>query len=744
MFEIDPGRHYEESGPTRSFLRGALLRGVDMVKAAGRFLAAAALVCLISATDNPSAAQTSAVDQGQPKKVSDLLDLLGDPEVQKWLELRKTTTASFKPAIGEPKSSLSPAQSIARIRDHFTALVTAIFRIPGETAAAGAAIGKELGGRGAAPMIILVTLFVAAGLAVQWLFWRLSRGWREWIAMARLDTVRARLIAMSGRLVWYACYAMAFAVGSIGAFVAFHWPPLTREIMIGYLFAVMGLRLAHVLLEFLLSPPNSRILATAEPLRIIPMSDEAATFWTRRLSYAVGWFVFGWISVSLLAALGFSRPSQQLVAYVLGIVLLFIGLEAVWWRPVRHSETPHSSHPRERMRTWLWSVYFVSLWVLWVAGAMRLFWLIVVSVALPAGAVLANRAVHNFMRSGAASEGKETPSVVAAIVERGVRALLIVLAIFFLAHAWDIDLTQITAQDTFAMRAVRGAFTAAVIVLLVDLTWHVVKTLIDRKLVSAHQLGNLGSEDERRKARLRTLLPILRNVLMIVFITMAILMALTSVGIQIGPLIAGAGIVGVAVGFGAQTVVKDIISGMFYLLDDAFRIGEYIQSGNYMGTVESFSLRSVKLRHHRGAIFVVPFSELGAVQNMSRDWTIEKITMTVTYDSDVDKARKIVKKIGLELAEDPEFKPSIIEPLKMQGVDTFGDSGMVLRMKLKTRPGEQFVIKRKALMMIKKAFDENGIKMALPTVQVTGGGNEETAAAAQHALALHKLAASGT
>ena len=102
------------------------------------------------------------------------------------------------------------------------------------------------------------------------------------------------------------------------------------------------------------------------------------------------------------------------------------------------------------------------------------------------------------------------------------------------------------------------------------------------------------------------------------------LMALSALGVEIGPLIAGAGVVGVAVGFGAQTLVKDVISGIFYLLDDAFRVGEYIQSGSYKGTVESFSLRSVKLRHHRGPVYTVPFGELGAVQNMSRDWVIDK------------------------------------------------------------------------------------------------------------------------
>ena len=191
---------------------------------------------------------------------------------------------------------------------------------------------------------------------------------------------------------------------------------------------------------------------------------------------------------------------------------------------------------------------------------------------------------------------------------------------------------------------------------------------------------------------------------MVVLVTMAGLMALSAMGVEIGPLIAGAGVVGVAIGFGAQTLVKDIISGMFFLLDDAFRIGEYIVSGSYKGTVESFSLRSIKLRHHRGYLYTVPFGELGAVQNMSRDWVIDKLSVGVTYDTDLDKVKQIIKQIGKELQANEEFAPHIIETLKMQGVEQFGDFAIQIRMKMMTKPGEQFVIRRRAYAMIKKAF----------------------------------------
>ena len=137
----------------------------------------------------------------------------------------------------------------------------------------------------------------------------------------------------------------------------------------------------------------------------------------------------------------------------------------------------------------------------------------------------------------------------------------------------------------------------------------------------------------------------------------------------------------------------------------------------------------------------MPFGVLGAVQNQSRDWTIDKLTVGITYDSDIERARKLIKQIGLELAEDPEFKPLILEPLKMQGVDALGDFAVQLRMKMMTLPGENFVIRRKALFMIKKAFDANGIKFAFPTVQIAGDGEPSAGAVAHRALELTHPAA---
>jgi moderate conductance mechanosensitive channel len=326
-------------------------------------------------------------------------------------------------------------------------------------------------------------------------------------------------------------------------------------------------------------------------------------------------------------------------------------------------------------------------------------------------------------------------------LERGLRALLIIGAAAVLAWGWGIDLVHIAGQETWFAKVVHSALSAVVILLAADVLWQTMKTAIDRKLVETADPGQPNTEEARRRARLHTLLPIFRNILFFLVIAVAVMMALAEMGVEIGPLIAGAGVVGVAVGFGAQTFVRDVIAGMFYLLDDAFRVGEYIVAGRYKGTVESFSIRSVRLRNHRGPVCTVPFNLLGAVENMSRDWVIDKLTIGVTYDSDLTLAKKLIKQIGQDLARDPEFAPLIIEPLKMQGVDQLGDFAVQIRAKMMTLPGEQFVIRRQAYAMIKKAFDANGIKFAFPTVQVAGEGVPATAAVAQRALELTQPAA---
>lgn len=675
-----------------------------------------------------------------PTQVQQFLQLLQDPVVRNWINEQQNPATAPGEAMGAaPTTSEMMTSRIADLRAHLVSLAMALPRLPGELRDGISRLLAEMQGRSLFGILVLIAGFLVLGAGFEWLFEKATAHFRQRVLALPRNAPLERLRAVGLGLGFSLGEVAIFAVGSIGAFLAFDWPPLLKQVVIAYLVAAVALRLVLVGGRVFLAP---HLDAPDEitHFRLVPTTTEAARFWHRRLALFVGWFVVGWATVDALHALGLSMEARALVAYAFGLGLLIIAIGIVWNRPLASpavipGQTPrHVSHA---VTATLLSVCFVLLWGLWVAGLMRLFWLGVVAILLPAAIRIAEKSSRHVLRPADNAGPSGKLSLLAVYFDRGLRAFLIVGTALLLAYAWQIDLVAMTSRDTLFNRLLRGALSSVVILLVADLIWQIAKTLIDRRLAQVEALGPPGSEEALRQARLRTLLPIFRNVTFIVLAVVAVLMALAALGVEIGPLIAGAGIVGVAVGFGSQTLVKDVISGIFYLLDDAFRVGEYIQSGNYKGTVESFGFRSVKLRHHRGPIYTVPFGQLGAVENMSRDWVIDKMALNVTYDTDLGKAKQVIKQIGRELAQDPEFAASILETLKMQGVEQFGDFAIQLRLKMMTRPGEQFAIRRRANAMIKKAFDENGIRFAFPTVQVAGR-EEEIPAAAQQGLKLLK------
>ncbi len=678
-----------------------------------------------------SASSAIAQSPPPPDKINTLIEILNDPAVKAWLA-EKSAKAPPAPNVAPPAEELPPMLSgvLGRIRGHLKELAGAIPRLPAQIDRAWNILAVEFEDQGLFAIVALIAGFIAAGFGADWLLRRFTAGYRQWMFAQSHQTPQGRARALGGRLLYALLTTAAFVIGSAGVFLIFAWPPLLREIVLGYLTVAIIIRATMMVSRALLLPPHLKVTNRSE-FRAVPMRDERAAHWYRWIAINVAWFAFAGTTLMLLGTFGFDVQSRRALGIPAGFVQLLLLLAAVWLRPVHvPADGEASGRIGARATSWLLTAFFVLLWLLRVSGAYLAFWLVLAAVTLPAAIRLVRSAVAYTLRPPLPDvAAKPVAPVLLAVVDRGIRMALIVVAALLLARVWNLDMSSMTRGDNLSGRLVRGFVNAAIIILVADFAWSIVRALIDRKIESAAAPGHGNQPLQQKEARMRTLLPIFRNMLLAVIVVMAILMALSALGIQIGPLIAGAGVVGVAIGFGSQTLVKDVISGMFYLLDDAFRVGEYIESGNYKGTVESFSLRSVKLRHSRGYLFTVPFGELGAVQNMSRDWVIDKFSIKVGYETDVDQARKIVKKIGQQLAEDPEFKSSVIEPLKMQGVQNFGDYGIELRIKMKTRPGEQFTMKRRAYVLIKKAFDEAGITIPVPTVSVREGESHAAAAA---------------
>jgi small-conductance mechanosensitive channel len=227
----------------------------------------------------------------------------------------------------------------------------------------------------------------------------------------------------------------------------------------------------------------------------------------------------------------------------------------------------------------------------------------------------------------------------------------------------------------------------------------------------------LSREDGGAQSSARTVQPLLRAVGKLVIGSIAMMSALSSLGLNILPLLASAGVVGIAVGFGAQTLVRDLFSGASYLIEDVFRIGDYIESGNAKGNVERITFRTLALRHQDGPLHFVPCGSLGSIRNNSRDWVIDKFEIPLPVTVDSERIRKLVKKIGLEMVADPELAKVIDVPLKAKLYRI--DPGLkIFRCKVQTPPGKQFEIRAEAYRRIEAALKESAIAFADNTPRV--------------------------
>jgi moderate conductance mechanosensitive channel len=328
----------------------------------------------------------------------------------------------------------------------------------------------------------------------------------------------------------------------------------------------------------------------------------------------------------------------------------------------------------------------------------------------------------------------------APVILRNSRIALAVVASILAARIWGVSLSAIGPEGAGA-RIAGAAFQIVVTLLLASSAWGIIKIAINRH--TPHEGMDtlaLGADSIAASglSRVETLLPLVRKFLFITIAAMVLMSVVSSLGVDIGPLLAGAGIAGIAIGFGAQTLVRDILSGIFFLLDDAFRIGEYVDVGEGKGTVEHISIRALILRHQRGPVYTVPFGAVRRVVNYSREWAITKLEIRVPFDTDIDKVRRLVKKIGEELAQEAEFGPYMLQPLKSQGINRIDDSALVLRVKFMTKPNDQFLVRREVYRRLQEAFHRNGIEFASHrvTVEAAGPGVDEEKAGAPNVAVL--------
>ena len=290
-----------------------------------------------------------------------------------------------------------------------------------------------------------------------------------------------------------------------------------------------------------------------------------------------------------------------------------------------------------------------------------------------------------------------------ALISGTTVAVIYVLAAAALLEAWGINaftwLVNLVQQPSS-----RGVISLVIVLIGGLVLWEFFSALIERKLARIDLAG---------RSRARTVLPLLRSTVLVVLIIIAALMILSQIGINIAPLLAGAGIAGIAVGFGAQALVKDVITGFFMLLEDTFAVGDRVDvGGGHVGVIEAVSIRNFRLRDIQGIVHTVPFSAITTVLNMSRDFAYVVCDAGVVYREDPDRVIEVMRAAGKDLAAEAPWSRYVLAPLEILGVERFTDTAMIIRARIKAAPPYQLELSREFNRVLKKAFDRAGIEMA--------------------------------
>jgi moderate conductance mechanosensitive channel len=535
------------------------------------------------------------------------------------------------------------------------------------------------------------------------------------------------LVAVAG----LAVFAFLFCTALIGMLALSAGRPILEETADHLIWTALQWRVSIVLLTIIVSPHRP-------DLRLLAIDDADARVCSRWFSVYLAAAPLNVFAVWLVERLGFGQEALLGLALTLGIVITVYKVAMFWAtrRPIARAilaVTGGEPGPVRRAvaKSWHWMFIALSLGIFlaatiefalgkgaWVARASAATQGIVVALAV------LGQASHTLIAR--LFTGDETDIRLTLRRARFRRALsrladasLWILGAAWLGETWGLDLVD-PAPGSIERLFVRPALEAAATVVAAWILWTTLSAIIDEKMPPPTAPGE---EDEipGSASRLDTLLPLLRNILLICLAVIAVILALATLGLDIGPLLAGLGVVGIAIGFGAQSLVRDVISGIFFLMEDAFRVGEYIDTGRLRGTVEGMSLRSVRLRHQNGQVHTIPFGQVLAVTNYSRDWSVTKFNLHLDPTADIETVRKTVKRVGEELLDDPEIGAEFIQPLKMQGVVDVLQTALVVRCKFTATPSRPTYLQRQALRRLIDAFAAGEIRFAAPniTVQLT-------------------------
>jgi len=550
------------------------------------------------------------------------------------------------------------------------------------------------------------------------------------------DTHWVRLPLLTGRTVLDLVPIAAFGAAAYIMLPVMQPAPQARIIALTLINAYLMVCIILAVTRMLLAP-------TVESLRLLPLNDMTANYlfiWIRRL---VGFSVFGFFFAEAALLLGLppgvhTALLRLLGLAVTGLVVVFVLQNrvpvATWIRG--GEKAARAVLLRDRFAD-IWHVvaviYMIAIFGVWALGVEGGFEYLARATAITAVILIVARllitGLDQLVKRGFAIR-QDVRGRFPSLEERANRylpALRLLLrwtvgliAALALLETWGID--ALGWLDTpLGKQLAESTFSIVAVVILAVVFWEAVNNGVEHYLTLTDTDGNVVE----RSARIRTLLPLFRKAVFTVLAVVVSLIVLSELGIEIGPLLAGAGVIGLAVGFGAQTLVKDVITGLFILIEDTIAVGDYVDVGGHEGTVESLSIRTIRLRDPAGSVHTVPFSDVGTVLNYTKDYSYVVLNIGIAYREDVDEVMKVIEDLGQEMAEDQTLSSNIITPLEVQGLQSLDDSAVVIRARIKVKAGTQWGMKREFNRRMKKRFDELGIEIPFPQRALTFGEDRQ-------------------
>ena len=537
-----------------------------------------------------------------------------------------------------------------------------------------------------------------------------------------------RIPLVLGRLVLELLPVVGFLlIGHLIAASALGGADQTRVILLAVIDAYALCAAMLCLARMLFSPAQPR-------LRLLPMSSAQAAYamrWTRRLVVVS---VSGYAIAEVGLLLGLSDSAHDALLKAVGLLdhvfLAIIVLQQRrtvrrWLRAPRGAEGTIAALRNRFARAWHWIAvaFLAALWLVWAVEIPYGYALVLRYFVASVLVLLAARLLHIFVHGlldRMLRVGPQTASrypglearlaLYHPVLRNTARALIFLAGLILLLQLWGLGAIDWLLGTAPGERVISALGTIGVTLLLALAVWEAANTAIER------HLAKLAREAQAvRSARLRTLLPLLRSTLLITILVVAGLMVLSQIGVNIGPLLAGAGIVGVAIGFGAQKLVQDLITGVFLLLENAMQVGDLVTVAGLSGTVENLSIRTIRLRAADGSVHIIPFSAVTSLTNVNRGIGNAAVSVTVAYNEDTDRVSQVLKDIVEELRQDPDYAGKMHSGLQLWGVDKLDGASVTIIGQVVCTDSGRWSVQRELNRRLKQRFETLGIELYNPT-----------------------------